>query len=86
VPCTGCRYCTDDCPQGLNIPWLIELYNGYLYSGGKNLPVRTINTLPDDKKPAACIGCKSCEGHCPQSLPISETLATFAQKLAEPQE
>ena len=84
--CTGCRYCTDDCPQGLNIPWLIELYNGYLYSGGKNLPVRTINTLPDDKKPAACIGCKSCEGHCPQSLPISETLKVFAQKLAEPQE
>ena len=81
--CTGCRYCTDQCPQELNIPWLIELYNGYLYSGGKNLPVRTVNTLDDSKKPAACIGCKSCEGICPQQLPISETLAAFAQALSE---
>ena len=81
--CTGCRYCTDHCPQGLNIPWLIELYNGYLYSGGKNLPSRTINTLEDGKKPSACVGCKSCEGVCPQQLPISETMAVFAQKLSE---
>jgi len=81
--CTGCRYCTDYCPQGLNIPWLIELYNGYLYSGGEQLPVRTINTLDDGKKPSACIGCKSCEGVCPQSLPISKTMAAFAQKLSQ---
>ena len=81
--CTGCRYCTDHCPQGLNIPWLIELYNGYLYSGGKNLPARTINTLEDSKKPAACVGCKSCEGICPQQLPISEAMAAFARKLSE---
>ena len=81
--CTGCRYCTDHCPQGLNIPWLIELYNGYLYSGGKNLPSRTINTLDDGKKPAACVACRSCEGVCPQSLPISEAMKAFAQKLSE---
>ena len=81
--CTGCRYCTDHCPQGLNIPWLIELYNGYLYSDGKNLPSRTINTLAEDKKPSACVGCKGCEGVCPQQLPISEAMAAFAQKLSE---
>jgi len=81
--CTGCRYCTDYCPQGLNIPWLIELYNGYLYSGGEQLPVRTINTLDEGKKPSACIGCKGCESVCPQSLPISETMAAFAQKLSQ---
>lgn len=81
--CTGCRYCTDHCPQGLNIPWLLELYNGYLYSGGEYLPTRAINTLEDSKKPSACLGCKGCEGACPQNLPISETLAVFAQKLSE---
>ena len=81
--CTGCRYCTDYCPQGLNIPWLLELYNGYLYSGGENLPSRTINTLDDSKKPSACVGCKSCEGVCPQGLPISDTMKVFAQKLSE---
>ena len=80
--CTGCRYCTDHCPQELNIPWLLELYNGYLYSGGTNLPTRTINTLDESKKPSACVGCQSCEGVCPQNLPISETLAIFAEKLS----
>ena len=81
--CTGCRYCTDYCPQGLNIPWLLELYNGYLYSGGERLPVGTINTLDDSKKPSACVGCKGCESVCPQNLPISKTMAVFAQKLSE---
>ncbi len=81
--CTGCRYCMDYCPQGLNIPWLIELYNGYLYSGGTRLPVWGIEALEEDKRPSACLGCKGCEGVCPQQLPISETMATFAQKISE---
>ncbi len=28
IPCTGCRYCMD-CPFGLNIPKLFDLYNQY---------------------------------------------------------
>ena len=86
LPCTGCRYCVDHCPQGLSIPWLTELYNGVIYSGGQRLPHATINTLPEDKKPAACIGCKACEGVCPQNLPISTMMADFAQRLAAPKE
>ena len=27
VPCTACRYCCEECPQGLDIPKLISLYN-----------------------------------------------------------
>ena len=27
LPCTGCRYCCDGCPMGLNIPLLINAYN-----------------------------------------------------------
>ena len=27
LPCTACRYCTEKCPMGLDIPMLIDLYN-----------------------------------------------------------
>ena len=27
VPCTACRYCCDGCPQGLDIPELLSMYN-----------------------------------------------------------
>ena len=29
VSCTGCRYCCDNCPQGLDIPSLLSAYNDY---------------------------------------------------------
>ena len=29
VPCTGCRYCCDNCPQELDIPSLLSAYNDY---------------------------------------------------------
>ena len=38
-------------------------------------------SLPEEKRPAACIGCRSCEAVCPQQLKISEALADFARKL-----
>jgi predicted aldo/keto reductase-like oxidoreductase len=27
VPCTGCRYCCDGCPMGLDIPGFLHTYN-----------------------------------------------------------
>ena len=30
VPCTACHYCMDHCPQGLDIPHLIEMYNEHV--------------------------------------------------------
>jgi predicted aldo/keto reductase-like oxidoreductase len=31
VPCTGCRYCVEECPQKLDIPKLISMYNENKY-------------------------------------------------------
>ena len=80
-PCTACRYCTTHCPMELNIPWLIELYNEHVYSGGGFLAPMALNALDEDKKPSACLGCRACEAVCPQQIKIADVLADFVTKL-----
>lgn len=81
LPCTGCRYCTAHCPQGLDIPWLMELYNEHSYSGGGFIAPMALDALEDGKRPAACLGCRACEAVCPQKIKISEMMADFTEKL-----
>ncbi len=81
VPCTACRYCTTHCPQELDIPMLLELYNEHVFSGGGFIAPMRVAQLPDGKKPSACVGCRSCEAVCPQQIKISESLADFSAKL-----
>ncbi|MBE6031027.1 MAG: 4Fe-4S dicluster domain-containing protein [Clostridiales bacterium] len=81
LPCTACRYCTSKCPMELNIPWLIELYNEHSASEGGFIAPFGVSSLPEDKRPSACIGCRSCEAVCPQSIKISEAMADFAEML-----
>ncbi len=81
VPCTACRYCVSRCPQGLNIPELISLYNEHAYSGGGFIAPMALSAMPEDKRPQACLQCRSCEQVCPQQIRISEVLADFTAKL-----
>lgn len=81
VPCTACRYCTSHCPQSLDIPMLLELYNEHCFTGGGFIAPMALMAVPEERHPAACIGCRSCETVCPQQIRISEALADFAQKL-----
>ena len=81
LPCTRCRYCTTHCPQQLNIPWLIALYNEHSYSGGGFIAPMALSALDESKKPSACIGCRACEAVCPQQIKISEMMADFTEKL-----
>ena len=81
LPCTGCRYCTSHCPQGLDIPLLISMYNEHSFTGGGFIAPFRLSALPDDKKPSACIGCRSCEAVCPQGIKISEMMSDFASML-----
>lgn len=81
LPCTACRYCTTHCPKKLDIPQLLELYNEYCFTGGGFLAPMRVGTMPEEKRPSACIGCRSCEAVCPQQIKISEAMADFAQKL-----
>jgi len=80
LPCTSCRYCVDYCPMGLDIPELIKMYNEHAFTGGGFIAPMRLRTLPEDKRPAACIACRSCEDKCPQHIKISEAMADFAER------
>ena len=81
LPCTACHYCVSHCPKGIDIPSLIELYNEHSFTGGGFIAPMALMAVPEDKKPAACIGCRSCEAVCPQQIKISEAMADFSAKL-----
>lgn len=81
LPCTACHYCTAHCPKGIDIPKILALYNEHVFTGGGFLAPMVISALPDDKKPSACIGCKSCEAVCPQQLKIAEAMSNFSELL-----
>ena len=81
VPCTACRYCTSHCPQGLDIPKLLSLYNEHAITGGGFIAPMALGALPRDKRPKACIGCGSCEAVCPQPIKIASVMADFVEKL-----
>lgn len=79
VPCTGCSYCTEGCPQKIAIPQYFSLYNEDMR---ENLEEKgwTINFTQYEilnkkfGKAKDCVECGQCEGVCPQHLPIIEKL------------
>ncbi len=81
VPCTACHYCVTHCPMGLDIPHLISLYNEHVYTGGGFIAPMALSALDDDKKPQACLHCRSCEAVCPQQIRISEIMSDFAERI-----
>ena len=81
LPCTACHYCVSHCPQGLDIPALLELYNEHNFTGGGFIAPMALMAIPKEKHPDACVGCRSCEEVCPQQIKISEAMADFAEKL-----
>lgn len=76
VPCSGCRYCCDNCPEGLDIPLLIRAYNEKNISG----EYWKVNGLDSAKGPESCMGCGACMEHCPQHIRIPEVLAKLKEK------
>lgn len=81
VPCTACHYCTSHCPKGIDIPKIIRLYNEHTFTGGGFIAPFALKAIPEEKRPDACIGCRSCEAVCPQQIKISEIMVDFVNKL-----
>lgn len=84
IPCTGCSYCTVNCPRSIAIPQYFSLYNAELVEspekswtphGGYYHRISLTHGKAGD-----CIGCGQCEKMCPQHLPIREYLKQVAEK------
>ncbi|MEQ3170118.1 aldo/keto reductase [Dysosmobacter welbionis] len=75
VPCTACRYCCDGCPEGIDIPAMMEIYNSLKVSGIWGIKEQI---LSHEKNAANCIGCGACATHCPQSIQIPDVMSELA--------
>lgn len=79
VPCTGCRYCVDTCPQNIPIPDYFSVYNTAKQFGKTiNETVYYGNLSASHGKASSCIECGACENHCPQHLEIRKALKDVA--------
>jgi predicted aldo/keto reductase-like oxidoreductase len=81
VPCTGCRYCCDACPQGLDIPKLISMYNDASFENPFTLNF-TLGAMTEEELPSACLACGACGELCPQDIDIPDIMEKFAETLA----
>ena len=77
IPCTGCRYCIDDCPMKIAIPDYFAIYNNLKRFGAKQAMVAMTyygNLTQTHGKASDCVKCGKCEELCPQHLPIRRFL------------
>ena len=81
LPCTACHYCTSHKHKKLPIPELIALYNEHKATGGGFIAPMAVGSMPQEKRPANCVGCRSCEQVCPQQIKISEMMADFTSMI-----
>lgn len=82
LPCTGCRYCCDGCPKGLDIPLLISAYNDMRFEPSFNVTM-AIDALPEGKRPADCIACGACAAICPQKIDIPAAMKDFTAEISK---
>ncbi len=83
VPCTGCSYCTVNCPMHIAIPKYYSLYNADLQElaekGWTPQGSYYANLTLQFGKASDCIKCGQCEAMCPQHLPIRRYLEDVAK-------
>ncbi len=85
IPCTGCNYCVDLCPNKIAIPYNFRAYNmGVLYDDmelAKDFYRNEVTSY--GRRADSCISCGSCEEICPQHIAISELLPKVDELLGE---
>ena len=75
APCTRCKYCMP-CPVGIDIPRALKAYNST--ATGTMEDALAYYNRQVNPGAGTCIGCKNCEGLCPQHIEISELMKKIA--------
>ena len=82
IPCTGCSYCTVNCPQNIAIPKYFSLYNLDMPELKEKLWTPQHGYYErlalSHGKASDCVKCGQCEAMCPQHLPIRKLLEDVA--------
>jgi predicted aldo/keto reductase-like oxidoreductase len=83
VACSACRYCLP-CPQGVNIPQIISLYNEfYMKDRSDEVKSKYWEYVTPESQAKRCARCKQCENLCPQQLPVSDIMSRAAMIFEE---
>lgn len=82
IPCTGCRYCCDGCPMGLDIPTMMSICSDIRVAPVVN-SVMMLQAAPKDKQPSACISCGKCTKICPQGIDIPAVMRELTERMAK---
>ena len=78
VPCTGCRYCLEECPKNINIPDYFGLLNLHAVTG-KTSKMYYERFSMNHGLASECLECGRCEGICPQHIEIRQFLKDFKE-------
>lgn len=81
IPCTACRYCTDDCTKKIAIPDLFACLNAkkVFHNWNTDYYYHNVYTVQNGKA-SDCIKCGKCEKICPQHLNIRELLVDVVEE------
>ena len=85
VPCTGCNYCVEYCPEKIVIPYNFTAYNmRFLYDNMDMAREYYQVEVPKFGRTAEnCTSCGSCEEICPQHIAISSWMPKIDMLLGE---
>ena len=73
VPCTDCRYCMKDCPQGIHIPIIMDSLD--IMAKFDDMHRAKENYVWNANGEAGtCIECGNCETICPQKIDVMAQL------------
>ena len=74
IPCTNCRYCVKNCPQGVMIPECLQFLNMDAMLDDHDFVKGNYTWRTRAGHASECIQCGACEDMCPQHIDIIDQL------------